>query len=51
MGTVYVSLADAVQTVCRPYAFRWDRRRNKIMATQAALMMLKRYLTGNMGNG
>ena len=51
VGTVYVALADAVQTVCRPYAFRWDRRRNKIMATQAALMMLKRYLTGNMGNG
>jgi len=51
VGTVYVALADAVQTVCRPYAFRWDRRRNKIMAAQAALMMLKRYLAGNPGNG
>ena len=48
VGTVYIALADAVQTVCRPYAFRWDRRRNKIIATQAALMMLKRYLTGNL---
>jgi nicotinamide-nucleotide amidase len=46
VGTVYIALADAVQTVCRPYAFRWDRRRNKITAAQAALMMLKRYLTG-----
>jgi len=51
VGTVCVALVDAVQTVCRSYAFRWDRRRNKIMATQAALMMLKRYLTGNVGNG
>ena len=47
VGTVYIALADAVQTVCRPYAFRWDRRRNKITAAQAALMMLKRYLTGH----
>jgi nicotinamide mononucleotide (NMN) deamidase PncC len=45
VGTVYIALADAVLTVCRPYAFRWDLRRNKIIATQAALMMLKRYLT------
>jgi competence/damage-inducible protein CinA-like protein len=51
VGTVYVALADAVQTVCRHYAFRWDRRRNKIMATQAALMMLKRYLTGDLEKG
>ena len=50
VGTVYIALADAVQTVCRPYAFRWDRRRNKIIATQTALMMLKRYITGNLGN-
>jgi nicotinamide-nucleotide amidase len=46
VGTVYIALADAENTVCRTYAFRWDRRRNKIIATQAALMMLKRYLTG-----
>jgi len=48
VGTVYVALADAVQTVCRHYAFRWDRRCNKIMATQAALIMIKRYLTGDL---
>jgi nicotinamide-nucleotide amidase len=47
VGTVYIALADAVQTVCRPYAFRWDRRRNKITAAEAALMMLRRYLTGH----
>jgi nicotinamide-nucleotide amidase len=50
VGTVYIALADAVQTACRRYAFRWDRRRNKIIAAQAALMMLKRYLTGNLEN-
>jgi nicotinamide-nucleotide amidase len=49
-GSVYVALADAVQTFCRRYALRWDRRRNKILAAQAALMMLKRYLTGNLEN-
>ena len=46
VGTVFVALAAAEETICWPYAFRWDRRRNKIMASQAALMMLKRYLAG-----
>ncbi len=46
VGTVYIALADGSQTICRHYAFRWDRRRNKIISTQAALMLLKRYLAG-----
>ena len=45
VGTVFVALADGGKTVCRPYAFRWDRRRNKVMASQVALMMLWRYLS------
>lgn len=51
VGTVFVALADAEETICWPYAFRWDRRRNKIMAAQAALMMLKRYLAGEIIRG
>jgi nicotinamide-nucleotide amidase len=44
VGTVYVALADANQTICRHHAFRWDRKRNKQVSTEAALMMLKNYL-------
>jgi nicotinamide-nucleotide amidase len=44
VGTVYVALSDANQTVCRHHAFRWDRKRNKQISTEAALMMLKNYL-------
>ena len=51
VGTVYIAVADGVQTVCRHYAFRWDRRRNKIIAAQAALMMLKAYLAGETTDG
>jgi nicotinamide-nucleotide amidase len=51
VGTVYIALADGEHTMCRHYAFRWDRRRNKIIATQAALMMLKAYLAGEETNG
>jgi nicotinamide-nucleotide amidase len=46
VGTLFVALADGTRTFCRNYTFRWDRRRNKTMMSQAALMMLKRYLTG-----
>jgi len=48
VGTVFVALADGGKTFCRPYAFRWDRRRNKMMASQAALLTLWRHLTGEL---
>ena len=48
VGTVFIALASGGKTVCRPYAFRWDRRRNKVMASQAALLMLWRYLSGEL---
>jgi nicotinamide-nucleotide amidase len=48
VGTVFIALADGKTTFCRPYAFRWDRRRNKVIASQAALLMLWRYLTGEL---
>ena len=48
VGTVFIALACGETTVCRPYAFRWERRRNKVMASQAALLMVWRYLTGEL---
>jgi nicotinamide-nucleotide amidase len=45
-GTVYIALADAKQTICRHYAFRWDRVRNKHVFSETALMMLKNFLQG-----
>jgi nicotinamide-nucleotide amidase len=46
VGTVFVALADDRETFCRHFIFRWDRRRVKIIASQAALMMLNRRLSG-----
>ncbi|NTW06894.1 MAG: CinA family nicotinamide mononucleotide deamidase-related protein, partial [Syntrophaceae bacterium] len=45
-GTVYLALSDAGQTICRHYVYRWDRKRNKMFFSQAALLMLKNYLQG-----
>ena len=45
-GTVYLALADSKQTICRHYAFRWDRSRNKHVFSETALMMLKNFLQG-----
>jgi len=46
VGTVFIALADEGKTKCRKYSFRWDRRRNKTITSQVALMMIYRYLTG-----
>jgi nicotinamide-nucleotide amidase len=46
VGTVYIALADAKQTICRHYSYRWDRKRNKDMFSEAALFLLKNYLQG-----
>ena len=51
VGTVYIALADGRETLCRRHAFRWDRRRNKIISSQAALLMLKRRLDGEREDG
>ena len=48
VGTVFIALADGKTSVCRPYASRWERRWNKIYASQAALLMLWRYLSGEL---
>jgi len=44
VGTVYVALADGSRTICRHHIFRWDRKRNKLVSSEVALMMLKNYL-------
>ena len=46
VGTVYIALTDFKQTICRHYAYRWDRKRNKDMFSEAALFFLKNYLQG-----
>jgi nicotinamide-nucleotide amidase len=48
VGTVFIALADKDKTYCRQYGYRWDRRRIKMITTQALLLMLKRYLTGEL---
>ena len=46
VGTVYIALADEAGTVCRQFAYRWNRRRIKVISSQAALLMVKRNLIG-----
>jgi nicotinamide-nucleotide amidase len=46
VGTVYLALADSKQTICRHYSYRWDRKRNKEVFSEAALFLLKNYLQG-----
>jgi len=46
VGTVYLAVANSKQTICRHYAFRWDRSRNKHVFSETALMMLKNFLQG-----
>jgi nicotinamide-nucleotide amidase len=48
VGTTFIALAAPNRTFCRRYAFRWDRRRNRIIASESALLMLWRYLTGEL---
>lgn len=47
VGTVYLAVADAQKTICRHHAFRWDRKRNKEVFSEAALFLLKNFLQGN----
>jgi nicotinamide-nucleotide amidase len=51
VGTVHIALAGGGETFCRHYAFRWERRRNKVAASQAALLMLRRHLLGEPVDG
>jgi nicotinamide-nucleotide amidase len=51
VGTVFIALADHTGTSCRQFAWRWDRRRIKVISSQAALIMLKNYLTGEPHHG
>jgi nicotinamide-nucleotide amidase len=44
VGTVYLALSDATKTICRHYAYRWERKRNKMIFSEAALLLLKNIL-------
>jgi nicotinamide-nucleotide amidase len=46
VGTVYLALADSKQTICRHHSYRWDRKRNKEIFSEAALFLLKNFLQG-----
>jgi len=46
VGTVYLAVADSRETICRHYAYRWDRKMNKAVFSEAALFLLKNYLQG-----
>ncbi len=45
VGTVFIALADGESTYCRHFSFPWDRRRNKVLTSQLALSILRKYLT------
>jgi nicotinamide-nucleotide amidase len=51
VGTLYVGLAAGGEAFSRHYALRWDRRRNKIMASFLALLLLRRHLAGEVPDG
>ncbi|OQC48172.1 MAG: Nicotinamide-nucleotide amidohydrolase PncC [Candidatus Marinimicrobia bacterium ADurb.Bin030] len=46
VGTVYLAVADSKRTICRHYVYRWDRKRNKEVFSEAALFLLKNFLEG-----
>jgi nicotinamide-nucleotide amidase len=46
VGTVYLALNDSARTICAHHVFRWDRKRNKHIFSEAALMMIKDFLQG-----
>lgn len=46
VGTVYLALSDSAQTICAHHVFRWDRKRNKHVFSETALIMIKDYLQG-----
>ncbi len=51
VGTTFIALASADKTVCRHFSFRWDRKRNRTIAAESALLMLWRYLAGDGRDG
>jgi nicotinamide-nucleotide amidase len=51
VGTTWIGLAGAAETISRRYGFRWDRRRNKVAAAQFSLLMLWQHLAGRPRDG
>ena len=46
VGTVFIAVSDGTRTVCRDFAFKWERRRIKEITTQWALELTRRFLAG-----
>jgi nicotinamide-nucleotide amidase len=46
VGTIYLALSDSLQTICAHHVFRWDRKRNKHVFSEVALIMIKDFLQG-----
>jgi len=46
VGTVFIAVSDGTRTVCRDFAFKWERRRIKEITTQWALELTRRFLKG-----
>jgi len=44
VGTVFIALAHDAGSFCQHFSFRWDRRRNKMITSQTALVMLLKRL-------
>ena len=51
VGTVHLALTDGTKTIHRQCAFRRERRRNKVAASQEALLLLQDYLMGRVEDG
>jgi nicotinamide-nucleotide amidase len=46
VGTIFIAVSDGKRTICRDFAFKWERRRIKEITTQWALELTRRFLTG-----
>lgn len=51
VGTVFIAISDSKGVICTKHRFRWDRRRNKVIAAEAALFSLWRYLKNGYEQG
>ena len=46
VGTVFIAVSDGKRTVCRDFAFKWERRRIKEITAEWALELTRRFLAG-----
>jgi len=46
VGTVFIAVSDGKRSICRDFAFKWDRRRVKEITTEWSLELTRRFLKG-----